>query len=81
MNLFYQYTNSRSWAGRREYIHEIWKCKNHSFQKIRGGGIFGNLDRLKNMRSRNFGGEGGVRVIWRNPDLTGFSLMTASLIQ
>ena len=44
-------------------------------------GIFGNLDRLKNMRSRNFGGEGGggVRVIWRNPDLTGFSLMMASL--
>ena len=37
--------------------HEIWQCKNHSFQKIRG--IFGNLDRLKNMRSRNFLGEGG----------------------
>ena len=23
------------------------------------GGIFGNLDSLKNMRSRNFGGKGG----------------------
>ena len=28
------------------------------------------------MRSRNFG---GVKGIWRNPDLTGFSLMMASL--
>ena len=26
-----------------------------------------------------FWGGGGVRVIWRNPDLTGFSLMMASL--
>ena len=34
---------------------------------------------LKYMHSRNFGGEGGLRVIWRNPDLTGFSLMMASL--
>ena len=35
---------------------------------------------LKNIHSRNFGGEGGgVKVIWRNPDLTGFSLMSASL--
>ena len=33
------------------------------------------------MRSRNFGGEGGVKVIWRNPDLTGFSLMMASLTE
>ena len=33
----------------------------------------------KDMRSRNFLGEGGVKVIWRNPDLTGFSLMMASL--
>ena len=33
----------------------------------------------KNMRFRNFGGEGGVKVIWRNPALTGFSLMMASL--
>jgi hypothetical protein len=33
------------------------------------------------MHSRNFGGEGGgwVKVIWRNPDLTGFSLTMASL--
>ena len=29
------------------------------------------------MHSRNF--FGGVKVIWRNPDLTGFSLMLASL--
>ena len=43
------------------------------------GGIFGNLDSLKNMRSRNCGGGGGVRGIWKNPDLTGFSLMTAPL--
>ena len=34
---------------------------------------------LKNMHSRNFGGEREVKVIWRNPDLTGFSLMLASL--
>ena len=34
---------------------------------------------LKDMVSRNFGGEGAVKVIWRNPDLTGFSLMMASL--
>ena len=34
-----------------------------------GGGIFGNLDVLKNMR---FEGR-GVTVIWRNPDFTGFS--------
>ena len=33
------------------------------------------------MRSRNFGGDGGVKVIWRNPDLTGFSLLMASLSQ
>ena len=31
------------------------------------------------MRSRNFGGEGVVKVIRKNPDLTGFSLMMASL--
>ena len=31
---------------------------------------------LTDMRSRNFG---GVKVIWRNPDFTGFSLMMASL--
>jgi hypothetical protein len=34
------------------------------------------MDVLKDVRSRNFG---GVKVIWRNPDLTWFSLMMASL--
>jgi hypothetical protein len=47
---------------------------------VAGGGIFRNRDVLKDMRSRNIEeGGGGVKIILRNPDWTGFSLMMASL--
>ena len=68
------------------FLVEKMKCKNHSIQKNQGGGVFWNLDLLKNNHSRNFWGRGGgvgeggegVTSIWRIPDLTGFSLMSAS---
>ena len=48
------------------------KCKK-PFDPEKSGGVFWNLDVLKNMSSRNFLGKGGVKAIWRNRDLTGFS--------
>ena len=50
-------------------MNELFVKKQFDPKNQRGGGIFGNLDVLKNMR---FGGR-GVTVIWRNPDFTGFS--------
>ena len=77
MNLFYRYTNSR--YSRGGVTHEIWQCKNHSFQKIRGGYIWKSGQAKKYAFRKFLGGGGGVRLIWINPDMTGFSLMTASL--
>ena len=45
--------------GGGESLLKSKNAKNHSFQKNQGGGYILNLDVLKIMRSRNFGGEGG----------------------